>query len=42
MLLMTFVVIVVWAWSGRQKVRFRDAARIPLEDDLEKAKHEVK
>jgi cytochrome c oxidase cbb3-type subunit 4 len=28
-----FVGIVAWAWSGRQRGRFAEAARIPLEDD---------
>ena len=28
-----FVGIVVWAWSSRNKARFEEAARLPLEDD---------
>jgi cytochrome c oxidase cbb3-type subunit IV len=28
-----FVGIVTWAWSGRQRTRFAEAARLPLEDD---------
>jgi cytochrome c oxidase cbb3-type subunit 4 len=28
-----FVAIVGWAWSGRQRGRFAEAARIPLEDE---------
>jgi cytochrome c oxidase cbb3-type subunit 4 len=32
-LLVIFVGIVVWAWSGKRKVAFDEAARIPLEDD---------
>jgi len=32
-LLATFIAIVLWAWSGKQKGRFREAERIPLEDD---------
>ena len=41
LLLTTFIVIVVWAWSGKQKSRFQDAAQIPLEDDLEKPRRVV-
>lgn len=29
----TFVGIVAWAWSGRQKTAFEEAARLPLEED---------
>ena len=32
-LLAIFVGIVIWAWSGRRKADFDEAARIPLEDD---------
>jgi len=32
-LLVIFVAIVVWAWSGKRKGAFDEAARIPLEDD---------
>ena len=32
-LLVIFVAIVVWAWSGKRKRAFDEAARIPLEDD---------
>jgi len=28
-----FVAIVVWAWSGRRKQSFDEAAGIPLQDD---------
>ncbi len=31
--LLTFIGIVVWAWSGRNKARFDEAARLPLEED---------
>ncbi|MYD77642.1 MAG: cbb3-type cytochrome c oxidase subunit 3 [Gammaproteobacteria bacterium] len=41
LLLTTFIVIIVWAWSGKQKSRFQDAAQIPLEDDLEKPRRTV-
>ena len=33
LLLVTFAAIVVWAWSGRRKRDFDEAARLPLEDD---------
>jgi cytochrome c oxidase cbb3-type subunit 4 len=29
----TFIGIVVWAWSGARRERFEAAARLPLEDD---------
>ena len=32
-----FVGIVVWAWSGRRRGEFAEAARIPLEDDRQDA-----
>ena len=31
--LITFVGIVVWAWSGRNRARFEEAARLPFEQD---------
>ena len=30
-----FAAIVVWAWSGRRKRDFEEAARLPLEEDAE-------
>ena len=30
----TFIGIVLWAWNGKRKVRFDEAARLPLEDDI--------
>jgi cytochrome c oxidase cbb3-type subunit 4 len=33
LLLLAFVGIVVWAWSGRRQRRFEQAARLPLEDE---------
>ena len=33
LLLIVFVGIVLWAWSGRRKRRFEEAARLPLEDE---------
>ena len=32
-LLAVFAAIVVWAWSGRRKRDFDEAARLPLEED---------
>jgi cytochrome c oxidase cbb3-type subunit 4 len=34
-LLVTFIGIVVWAWSGKRKGAFDEAAQIPLHDDDE-------
>ena len=31
--MVTFVGIVIWAWSGRNKARFEEAARLPFEQD---------
>ena len=33
LLLVTFAAIVAWAWSGRRKRDFDEAARLPLEED---------
>jgi cytochrome c oxidase cbb3-type subunit 4 len=33
--LLTFIAIVVWAWSSHRKLRFEQAARIPLDDEDE-------
>ena len=32
-LLLVFVGIVAWAWSGRNRQRFDEAARLPFDDD---------
>jgi cytochrome c oxidase cbb3-type subunit 4 len=34
--LLAFVGVVWWAWSGRQKLKFDEAARMPLEEDSDK------
>jgi len=34
--LLAFVGVVWWAWSGRQKNKFDQAAHMPLEEDLHK------
>lgn len=31
--LVTFVVIALWAWSGSNRDRFDEAARLPLADE---------
>jgi cytochrome c oxidase cbb3-type subunit 4 len=33
MVLVLFIAIVIWAWSGKRKRAFDEAAHIPLEDD---------
>jgi cytochrome c oxidase cbb3-type subunit 4 len=33
LLFITFVGIVFWAWSGKRKDAFREAAHLPLEDE---------
>lgn len=30
---LSFIGIVIWAWSGKRKAAFDEAARLPLEDD---------
>jgi cytochrome c oxidase cbb3-type subunit 4 len=30
-----FIGIVLWAWSGKNKKAFDEAARIPLDDDID-------
>ena len=30
--LVVFIGIVLWAWSGRQRKRFEEAARLPFEE----------
>jgi len=32
-MLVLFIGIVVWAWSGKRRRAFEEAARLPLEDD---------
>ena len=34
--LLAFVAVVWWAWSGRQKKKFDEASRMPLEEDFDK------
>lgn len=35
MVMITFVVIVIWAWSGKRKQDFEEAARLPLDENPE-------
>jgi cytochrome c oxidase cbb3-type subunit 4 len=32
-LMLLFIGIVIWAWSGKQKARFDAAARLPFDED---------
>jgi cytochrome c oxidase cbb3-type subunit 4 len=32
-LMLAFVGVVVWAWSGKRRKDFEEAARLPLDDD---------
>jgi cytochrome c oxidase cbb3-type subunit 4 len=34
-MLIVFIGIVAWAYSGKRKAAFEDAARVPLEEDVE-------
>jgi cytochrome c oxidase cbb3-type subunit 4 len=34
-MLVVFIGIVVWAWSGKRRAAFDEAARVPLEDDMD-------
>ncbi len=33
MVFVTFIAIVLWAWSGNRKDDFDEASRLPLDDD---------
>mgnify|MGYP001575267098 CR=1 FL=1 len=35
MLLLLFIGIIVWAWSGKRKQSFEQAARMPLDDEMD-------
>jgi len=41
-LIVAFVGICVWAWSGRRKERFDAAAQLPLQEDAPRARHSPK
>ncbi len=32
-MLIAFVALIVWAWSGKRRRAFDEAARLPLEED---------
>jgi cytochrome c oxidase cbb3-type subunit 4 len=34
--MLAFVGVAWWAWSGRQRARFDEASRLPLEEDPHK------
>ena len=34
LVMVIFIGIVIWAYSGKRKERFDEAARLPLEDDI--------
>jgi len=34
----SFIVIVIWAWSGKRKQEFDEAANLPFDDDTTKRK----
>jgi len=34
MVTITFVVIVIWAWSGKRKQSFEDAANLPFDENV--------
>lgn len=36
-LLLAFIGLVLWAWSGKRKKDFERAARLPLDDDKEQS-----
>ena len=33
MMFVLFIGIIIWAWSGKRKDDFREAANLPLDDD---------
>ncbi len=34
LMVITFIGILVWAWSGKRRKTFDEAAQMPLEDDI--------
>ena len=36
-LMLLFIALTVWAWSGRRKTEFNAAAQLPLEDEANEA-----
>ena len=41
-MLVVFIGIVAWAYSGRRRAAFDDAARVPLEEDAREGSFEEK
>jgi len=41
-MLIAFIGIVAWAYSGRRRAAFDDAARVPLEEDAREGSFEEK
>jgi cytochrome c oxidase cbb3-type subunit IV len=37
LLMVIFIAIIVWAWSGKRKRSFDEAARMPLEEENERS-----
>lgn len=38
LLLLAFIGIVIWAWSGKRKQAFDEAARLPFDDEKDVAR----
>ena len=38
MVMITFIVIVIWAWSGKRKQDFSDAANLPFDENTTERK----
>lgn len=34
-LIVLFIALIFWAWSGKRRATFERAARMPLEDDVD-------
>lgn len=41
LVMITFIVIVAWAWSGKRKEDFEEAANLPLDDNLKRENNHV-
>ena len=35
LMMVAFIALIVWAWSGKRRQAFDEAARLPLDDDNE-------
>ena len=38
LLMLTFIGIVLWAWSSKRKKDFDEAARLPLDDEISRVR----